>query len=247
MLSSVFTLGLAFGLATAAPLARQSPVYPPTSVSNAFNLIANVTDLSDAFGASINGHAISSYHTGAGFSTAVLDGLSDASRIFYVNGTAEEVRYGQASVISDAGQPSFPEGWVVQNQSQFDNVYPGEHDVFINAGNGTKGIGLHDFPQPIPDLYAPGSGTYVACNNAIPYTGASAITVQYAYTTYTNASGAYDYELNIPKGCVQIKLLPQCTAINSPGAGSISSHDYAVNERCYDDVSSIDWSIYSDW
>lgn len=246
MLSSVLSLGLALTLATAAPTARQTPIYPPTSSSNAFHLIANVTDPSHPFGATINTWAVTSYHTGAGFATAVLTPTS-TGRTFYVNGTASQVQFGETSILTDGGTPPFPDGWTVQNATQFDPNYPAEHTVYINAGAGTPNIGLHRFPDPIPDVYGTSSGTYVACNNTIPYTGAQVVTIQYAYATFINASGAFDYEKNIPQGCVEIALLPQCTPINTLPPGSLSSHAFAVEVDCYADVAGIDWTVYSAW
>jgi len=41
-----------------------------------------------------------------------------------------------------------------------------------------------------------------------------------------------------------VRLLPECTPLNDLPAGSSSSHEFAIEDRCYKDVKSIKWSEY---
>lgn len=245
MRTSTFSLLAAVGLAAAAPTARQAPNYPPASSSNAFRLVVNVTDPTTDFTPSINDYVLTSYHVGAGEAYAVLQpNLTFTSgRILYENGTAYDVRFGAASVISDGGTPPFPEGLYVQNETEFDYKYTTQHNAMFLPGGGTKGVGLAQFPNPIPYLANPGSGSFAACNNTLPY--GPAFSLVYAYATFTDADGNYDYQKNIPEGCAEITLLPECATINDLPAGSYSSHEFASTQRCYEDVSAIDWTVYS--
>lgn len=94
--------------AAAAPAARQAPAYPPHSLGTSFRLIANVTsaDLSP----SINDYVLTSYHLSAGGAAAVLAPFTTPTtgRLFYLNGTAEDVRYRRASILTSGGTPVSP-------------------------------------------------------------------------------------------------------------------------------------------
>lgn len=140
-----------------------------------------------------------------------------------MNGTAEEVRYNQGDLLTDGGTPPFPFG-VSIDPANVTNTH-GEHNVYINAGLGEPGVGLVQFPSPIPYMgYAEGGG-YYACNNTLLY--GPAIQLLYRY-----------YEETTPEGCVDVTLLPQCV-VN----GTFEEFGNTVN--CYEDVSAIDWTVYS--
>lgn len=101
--SLALLLPLTHAIRTTTSSRRQAPNYPPHSQSQSFNLIANVTcgDLSP----SINSWILTSYHVGAGEAYAVLEQDYDVGRTFYVNGTAEEVRFNAGDLLSDEGTP----------------------------------------------------------------------------------------------------------------------------------------------
>jgi hypothetical protein len=208
------------GAASAAPTAT-SPVYPPTTTSANFRLVANVTanDLSP----SINNFVVSSYHTAAGDAWAVLvdNTTTTSGRIFYINGTATEVRFSSANILSDEGTLLYPAGLSVNSPGT-----NGEQALSINAGAGETGISLTQFPDPISALQAPASAGFYACNNALPF--GSAIQV------LSKASGE-----STPAGCADITLLPQCSE------GSGLAHPYGQITNCYADVAGIDWTVYS--
>jgi hypothetical protein len=232
---AILSLGLA-ALAAAAPAKRQIiPHYPTTSRSTGFTLVANVTALSADFAPSINNWVLETAHVGAGENIAVLMPETDEikGRIFYQNGTTEEVRYHQTTVITDGATPLYP--WGIQVPT---TTGP---DVTVNIGQGTN-VWLTTFPEPYS--YIGGAGTFVACNETVPYYGKNFITLKYAYPTTTDANGNYEYNANIPAGCAPIRLLPQCTPLNDLPAGSVSSHEFAANVSCYDSVSALVWSEY---
>ncbi|KAK3386711.1 hypothetical protein B0H63DRAFT_468265 [Podospora didyma] len=244
-MQTILTLGLA-ALAAAAPAKRDTPHYPATSLSKGFLLIANVTDPTKDLSPSVNGWVVQTAHIGPPFNAAVLQspGASAPGRIFYENGTDERVRYGQSTVITDGATPPSPFGILVQSPTEFDTLYPTEHDVFINGGPGTP-ASITRFPSPYAILQNNlGVGTFVACNNTIPYYGYKFITINYAYATFEGPDGGYQYNANIPEGCAPITLLPQCTTLNELPPDAYASHEFAVTERCYEDVAGIDWSRY---
>jgi len=207
-------------------LPRQAPNYPPHSQSQNFNLIANVTDPSSDLTPSINGWILSSYHVGAGEDYAVLEQDYSVGRVFFVNGTAEEVRFNQADLLSLEGTPPFPAGVSIDNPNITNTL--GEHTVHINAGLGEAGILLANFPNPIPYLSAPGSasgGGYYACNNSLPF--GPAVQLLYRY-----------FEEITPEGCVDVTLLPQCVS-------NATVEEFSNTVNCYADVAGIDWTVYS--
>ena len=203
-------------LATAAPTTRQVPNYPPTALSSNFRLIANVTGADLA--TPINDYALTSYHTGAGTAYAVLvpNTTPTSGRIFYVNGTAEEVRYNAANVLSDEGSPLFPGGVSIN----------ADNTVSINAGAGEAGVGLKRFPVAVPELAYLGGGEFYGCVKDLVFGSAVQL--------FFKAEGA-----PTPAGCADVSLLPQC----SEGSGAEDASANTVN--CYADVAGIDWSVYS--
>ncbi len=216
MISSSLKIGSAFallaGMASCAP--TSTPLYPPTSQSSNFRLVANVT--SSDLTPSINGFSISSYHIGAGQAYAVLDSDISTSRILYVNGTASEVRYNAANLLSDEGTPLFPAGVSIDSTTGA---------VYINAGEGEAGVGLTQFPEPISELKGAEYGSFYACESELEYGSA----VQLFYKLFGDAT---------PAGCADVTLLPQCSE------GSGAEDEFANVVECYADVSAIDWSIY---
>jgi len=104
MIASTFTLAGLLALVAAAPSRRQAPVFPPHSQSNTFTLVANVTKA--VIEPNLHGYNVGSYHVAAGAGYAVLYPSSSAEgRPLFLNGTAEEVRYNQATLNSWGGTP----------------------------------------------------------------------------------------------------------------------------------------------
>ncbi|KAM3077220.1 hypothetical protein ACMFMG_003315 [Clarireedia jacksonii] len=220
------TLALLLPLGSALPTARQVQ-YPPYSSSKHFQLVANVT----SGNLPIQNFVLESYHTGAGQAVAVLaaNDTSANPRIFYVNGTASEVRFGLSSTISDAGSGNntFPEALEI-NPSDPATSTTNYSSVYINAGAGQPYVGLTTFPDPIIQLHGYQGETFFACNNTkLPYGAA----FQLYYRGYSQTT---------PEGCSDVALLPQCSQ------GAVGAVDQFANEvSCYEDVAAIDWSKYS--
>jgi len=202
-------------LASAAPTAT-TPKYPQQTSSESFTLIANVTsgDLSP----SIQNWSVTSYHTGAGTAYAVLQ--ADTPRIFYANGTAQDLAFNGGNVLSDDGTPAtIPAGVVLGAPSSATG------SISINAGVGTKGVGITRGPDPIAIFYAAGGAGFYACEQA-PVTGQESAVMLFQKHDVT------------PAGCADVVLLPQCSA----GSGAV--HANPALSGCYADVAGIDWSIY---
>ena len=226
MISSTVALGL-LGLAAASPLSmRQTPSYPPTSVSRGFKLVVNVTDPETDFQPSIQNMLVEGLHVGAGLNDA---GIQAAGQIFYQNGTLaggsangnpQNVRF-----LSDEGEPLSPYGLGLAEQST------GEvNQVTINGGEGSAGFGVTTFPTTYayvtPD-------NFLACNTSLEYyEGEYFITLQQYIGTGT------------PENCTHIRLVPQCAKLEALPSGSYSSHANALETDCYKDVASINWPQY---
>jgi len=217
MISSIKAASILAFFSTLASTAPSSfPNYPPTSLSQNFRLVANVT--STDLATPINNYVLTSYHIGAGQAYAVLvpNTTVTTGRIFYINGTAEDVRYNNGNTLSDEGTPLFPGGVTINADST----------VSINAGVGEFGIGLTSFPDPISELTAGEEGEFYACfQEVIP--GGSAVQLLYK-----------SLDIATPEGCADVSLLPQC----SEGSGLVHPLPNTVN--CYADVAGIDWTFY---
>jgi len=211
---------LAFFSTLASTAPTTFPNYPPTSLSQNFRLVANVTgtDLPTP----INDYVLTSYHFGAGTDLAILvpNTTVTSGRIFYLNGTAEEVRYHNADVLSDQGTPLSPAGLSINLDGS----------VLINAGVGESGIGLTQFPDPISELSGKTTaglgGSFYACFVHFPPDSSA---VQLLFKTFGEET---------PAGCADVTLLPQCSE------GSGLAHPTANTVNCYADVAGIDWTFY---
>ncbi|GAP91874.1 hypothetical protein SAMD00023353_7500240 [Rosellinia necatrix] len=241
VMKTLLAVGAA-SLAAAVPLESRQvvPHYPPNKVSTGFRLVANVTDPATDLTPSVNGWELHGIHTGAGFNDAVL--TADAGRVFYQNGTAAEVRFAQGSILSDGGEPPFPWGIYVQKEDEHDSTYPAEHDVNINVGSGTIGVSLLAFPNPYFYLTAMAQGTFVACPRTVPYYNQEFIVVRFAYDTSDPVTALPVH--HVPEGCTAITLIPECDTLADLPEGSISSHEFARDAKCYEDVSAINWPEY---
>lgn len=225
-------LGLA-SLAAASPIVSRDPPTetPPTSTSQGFQLIVNVTDLSRDFSPSIHQKYVNSIHVGAGQSLLGIGNKEDNPRTFYINGTALEFHFATSTVISDSGTPASP--WGISFSNDTDNG----HLAHLNGGPGAKGIGLTRWSVPYTFMYPE---TYAICDETVPYYHKNFMVVK-----------QFDLGLNgvevIPKNCVPVRLFAQCAKLNDLPKGSISSHEFAYNTECYEDVAGIDWPKYRPW
>jgi len=172
---------------------------------------------------------------GAGLALVGNIPTTDNARVFYQNGTAEERRFGRSNVLTDGGTPPFPQGLKLVKDAGSDTLSTAN----LNAGLGTPGVGIAGFPNPYAFLYPE---TWAACNESLPYyQGRYFIIFKQAATTVDKDGKIHD---NVPEGCAPVRLLPECTPLNDLPAGSSSSHEFAIEDRCYKDVKSIKWSEY---
>ncbi|KAJ6438351.1 oxidoreductase CipA-like [Purpureocillium lavendulum] len=229
MIASALALSLV-GLAAASPITERqvTPHYPATEVSKGFHLVVNVTDPSRDFEPSIQNSYIASIHTGAGLALVGNVPSTQNARVFYQNGTSEEKRTGRSNVITDSGTPPFPSGLKLTKDKGSD-----VSTADLNAGSGSPGVGLAAFPSPYSYLYPE---TWLACNESLPYYQGQHFII-FKQIPQASADKA-------PAECVPVRLLPECTELNDLPDGSYSSHEWAIEDRCYKDVKSIKWSEY---
>ncbi|KAH7318397.1 hypothetical protein B0I35DRAFT_432005 [Stachybotrys elegans] len=230
--STALSVSGLLGLAVALPQQPSDgrPYYPPVLKSRGFTLVVNVIDRANDFYPPIHGFYLSGIHAGAG--TAVAGITSANGRIFYQNGTETEADTYRSNILSDSGLPAFPSGIVIEPVQESDTL----SHVYLNAGAGTRGVFLSDFPQTYVSLQPE---SFVACNEVVPYYGDRQFVVikQANYSIYEQ-----DVDYNIPPGCIRIRLVPQCTMLGDLAPGSHSSHEFAFEANCYDDVSQIRWA-----
>lgn len=212
----------ALGLAAAATALPSQPQgraaeAATTSKSKAFYLAAHVSE--HDLDPPINGWLLGTAHTGAGLSAAVFYGPSTSeARLFYENGTAEQAAHRQTTIITDGGTPPAPSSLIVQAADQ------PPHIADIDFNQGTPNAILDGSPSPHL-VSGVAAGTFLACNATVPYYGYKFITLQYAYADAAGASAVSD-------GCVPVTLVPQCAALNDLPAGSISTHEFALEVAC---------------
>ncbi|KZZ96638.1 hypothetical protein AAL_03867 [Moelleriella libera RCEF 2490] len=208
---------------------------PPSSRSQAFNLIVNVTRLSRDFSPSIHTKYVNSIHVGAGLALLGIGNVTNNPRVFYVNGTTSEFLYAASTVISDSGTPPAPYGITLQKDAD-SQIASTAH---LDAGSGGKGIGLTRFSVPYVYLYPE---TYAVCNESIPYYGGRSVPIIKQFSLGVDMSSDV-----IPENCVPVRLIAQCAKLNDLPPNAIANHEFAYETQCYDDVASIDWPKYRPW
>lgn len=226
-------------LSAASPVAIRA-TYPPTSESQGFYLVANVTDPSKDLSPPINGWKLEGVHIGAGLDTATLS--AEYGRVFFENATLESGHYiVNSSLITDGGL--YPYGITLTPLSSGNPESDYLDYVGVNIGTGSREVGIRPFPVPYPEVYTSDRGTFVACTEPEPAYGRPPFPVRFARSHFDGA----DEIQPIPDGCVAINLLAQCTALPPVQDGAEYNHDSAQTVRCYDDVAAIDWTQYAQW
>ena len=199
----------------AAPLSSV-PSYPAKSVAQTFELIANDTSSRPTLNLTL--FSVTSFHVGAGQDYAVLLPPNKAvgGREFYLNGTAADIRYNSGDILSDSGsEPNiFPEGIVIPSATDAEGRFP----VEINAGSGTPGVALSQFPDPWSRLQY-GQDVFYGCKTTIIN--------QEAIQLFARPA-----EAQTPAGCDEVILYPQCTRDFTEDA----DRPFAQNASCYTNV-----------
>jgi len=166
---------------------------------------------------------------GAGFNVAVLYPKNYTNgAIFYQNGTAEQVSSGQTHLINDEATPLSPFPMSIQGPDVFDVTYPTEHSVLINVVN-SSAVSFEEkggFKQVLKNgLDVGGEGTFAVCNNTVPYYRSAFWTLMYVY-------GGEE----LAEECVGVVMLPRCAILEDLPEGSYSSHEFAVEVECYEEI-----------
>ncbi|KAH6669638.1 hypothetical protein F5X68DRAFT_236331 [Plectosphaerella plurivora] len=213
-----------------ASLAAAYPIQPPKQCSHqskGFTLEVRPKD----FGNKLvkPGESVTSLHIGAGRAIA---GVSDKNpRIWYLNGTDDSLHGKTYSFLTDGGSPSFPSGF---------SIGPSEDhlsNVTINAGDGTEFTFATASKQPTAFDITLALGVYAVCEVAIPYyRGKSFKVLKYINPPVEEQDDLPKFE--IPEGCVQVILLPQCAGLPELPENAIASHEHAVTVGCDKDVES---------
>lgn len=178
--------------------------------------MVKVTDSTTDFEPSIDSYYVSSIHVGAGQALGGVDPQS--ARIWYQNGTASDLAYGQGTIVWDGGSPPFPHGFKLVYEQDLVSV------VRVDVGPGTPGVQIiSSSDSSYPFLTAPDNiGTYIVCEETVAYYG------ERQFLVLKHAAA------DVPKGCAVVQLVPQCAEL--PDDGSLSRQEFAQKAPCYDDI-----------
>jgi hypothetical protein len=236
LVSAIF--GLA-SLAAASPATLDTrddtpPALPPASSSKGFNLVVNVTDLSRDFSPPVHQKYVNTIHIGAGQSLLGVGNRENNPRLFYINGTGTEYHFANSTLLTDSGKPLSPWG-VSLVKDQGSDIVSTAH---LDAGSGQRGIGLTRWSVPYTFMYPE---MFAICNETVPYYGGKHFMVVKQVDLDDRGT-----EL-MPKNCVPVRLFAQCAKLNDLPPDSWSSHEFAYETACYDDVAAIDWPKYRPW
>ncbi|KAI1214564.1 uncharacterized protein F4807DRAFT_403766 [Annulohypoxylon truncatum] len=214
MLTSLLTSLTLLALAGATPVPQTAQ---QLSRAKAYQLQIQLLDPTKDLEPSIAGTYIGTIHVGAGLNVAVAGGRNvSGDTPFYTNGTAAE---GYVDVLNDLGT-AYPWGIKVQDQNSSDATYPGEHDVEIDVGGGSNGLGLVTDGGEVT-LGGLAAGNYAVCNRFNGYVRANLTMVKYVYEGET-----------LPDGCVGIEFVPLCAELNTLPEGSEWTHDFVQEVDC---------------
>ena len=223
-------------IAAAATSAQDPGCVPRSSASQGFRLVVNVTDPAKDLNPPVHGQFVSTAHIGPAQNRAIV--TPSAGPVFYQNGTYEDITMQRIAILTDGGTPPFPEGLIYQ-QEQDDSKGNG---IYIVAGDGGHGTRLTRLAEPYSYLTILADvvrSTFVACGNTvIPAIGDKQ---KFTVVNWVQAMrGAGGSTVVVPDGCVAVNLVPQCATLNALPADAQSSHEFAQEVRCYDNVTAID-------
>ena len=248
MLTTLLLTTLAgLNLASAAPSPPGTTCPPAYNSSPAFKLVAVVVDPKKDVDPPIHGTVLQTAHIGPGFTRATLGQDSDSpGRVFYQNGTYEDLTMQRLGIISDGGTPPFPNGLTYQADDNAPGSEPRGQALFVNAGASGGGTRLSRLYEPISKLTILSdvvASAFVACpKSRIPYYGDRwEFTVLNWVQATRSSTGS---QVVIPEGCVEVEMIPQCAPLEALPEGAYSSHEFVQEVRCYDDVKGIKWAKY---
>ncbi|KAK0642037.1 hypothetical protein B0T16DRAFT_420932 [Cercophora newfieldiana] len=211
-----------------------SSCVPTTSGSYGFRLVVNVTDPSRDLSPSINNLYLNLAHIGPAQNRAIAG--PTPGPIFYQNGTSSMSGLSFTTLLTDGGTPPFPEG-LTYAQERTDAKGSG---IYVSAGSGAQAVKLTRLSNPYSYLTILSEvigSSFIGCNSTIPYYGEERqFQVINWVTTTRNATGTH---LVIPEGCVPLNLVPECAVLEALPPDAKSSHEWAQEVRCYEDVKGV--------
>lgn len=242
------TLTLLTSLTSASPTPPAPPprdtCYPPNSASRGFRLFVNVTDRTKDLKPPVHGTFLNLAHIGPAQNRAVAMASTAAAPppVFYQNGTYADFTLQQVTILTDGGTLPFPEGLTYQTEPDDSNG----QGLYAFGGSGSGGVRLTRLWEPVSYLTILADvvqSTLAVCTSTIPYYGDKKLfnVVNWVQAT-RDSTGTH---VVVPKGCVAVKLVPQCAALGELPEGALSSHEFAQEVRCYDDVAGVKWGRYS--
>ncbi|KAK4214230.1 hypothetical protein QBC37DRAFT_462345 [Rhypophila decipiens] len=231
------TLLPTLGLSLLALSTVSTSCVPVPSASRGFRLAVNVTDpTKDTNQPPLQGQYLHLLHIGAGSERACVG--PSPGPIFYQNGTCDDFATETIDIITDIhSRPWTPErlslaGWD-------DELGLGIYGFFWAGSGGIRLTRLWD-PCSYSTVQegAPTESTLVVCRNrTIPYYGPD---IMWDIVNWVQASSGT--HLVIPEGCVAVRFVPECAVLNDDlPPDAYSSHEFAQEVRCYEDVKSVVW------
>lgn len=215
MLSKTFLAAAMATLASAAAI----PTAPTPLSSIGITLMMRVVDPDTDFSPPVDNVFLSSAHIGAAMD-AVVPATADhpEGRVFWVNGTDEEIQGKQGRLMTDSG--SFAQGWAMNKDGNTlvspVTLLPGLRNPGVTVTN--DGLA---FLQP---------EDYMACKRPFPVGGQTAVEL-FQRDTRDNAQ--------LPDDCIKVKLIPQCADLPPLQDGADYNRDLARFSRCYADAKSV--------
>ncbi|KXJ96379.1 hypothetical protein Micbo1qcDRAFT_154928 [Microdochium bolleyi] len=141
--------------------------------------------------------------------------------VFYQNGAAGSKT---STVVTDI-PGVYPLAISVQGPKEFDAQFPKEHNVSVNLKGATQGLVIRAADKG--GLSGP-AGTkgaaYMVCEREMFVGGPAPSTLQVLRVRYAGEQ--------LPAGCVEVKLVPECAVLPALPAGSSWDHKKVVAVPC---------------
>lgn len=222
--NAILAAGLGSLVSASPAYRRDATKYTSLSKSKGFNLIVNMTQPEHDFDPPVHNSFVTTIHVGAGLSQ--IGTSPSKGPVFFQNGTTESQTAGDSTVVTLGGTPPAPAGWKLKPDTKPEGFATGNLDF----GPGTAGIALHEDPVAylVPEKF-------YACDEPLEYyQGKHFIVIR------QSVGGA-----DVPEECRPVRLLPQCADLADLPKDAYANYDFALESPCYDNVSGIKWTEYS--
>ena len=202
--------------------------YPKMKARPAFRLVANVTNSTRDLDPPVHLSYLNAINLPSPYNLIGIGPKND-SRIFYMNGTTDELRAGVGSILSDGGKPRVNQGISI-NFTSGEACPDRASTVHLDPGIPQYPVQLAPRPNPftfvnVMDL--------AICDEEVAY-----VQQKMRILKYFPYRGDED---RIPKHCVPVRLLPECAQLNVLDANDMADHKHARKVGCYLFVSKIEW------